>query len=68
LCGEFDEPHRQRCWKCKAALDPARLVQEFGEEEIIEAVMDDGLESLLKERLKQMIKNVLMEENIKLQK
>jgi len=44
LCGEFNEPHRQRCWKCKAALDPSKLIQEFGEEEIIEAVLDDGPE------------------------
>ncbi len=53
ICGEFNEPFRQRCWKCKASLDPARLVQEFGGEEIIEAVMDDSLERLIEEKVSQ---------------
>ena len=52
ICGEFNEPFRQRCWKCKASLDPTRLVQEFGDEEIIEAVMDDSLERLIEEKVK----------------
>jgi integrase len=43
LCGEFNEPFRQRCWKCKAALDPARLVTEFREEEIIDVALDDEI-------------------------
>ena len=61
ICGEFNEPFRQRCWKCKAALDPARLVQEFGEEEIIEAVLDDSLEKLIEDKIKRMLEQVLRE-------
>jgi integrase len=62
ICGEYNEPFRQRCWKCKAALDPTRLVQEFGEAEIIEALMDDSLESIMKEKLKKLILEILKED------
>ncbi len=62
ICQEYNEPFRQRCWKCKAALDPTKLMQEFGEAEIIEALMDDSLESIMKERLKKLIVEVLKEE------
>lgn len=62
ICGEFNEPSRQRCWKCKAALDPTKLMQEFGEDEIIEVLMDDSLESIMKEKLKKLIVEVLKEE------
>ncbi len=61
ICGEFNEPFRQRCWKCKASLDPTRLVREFGEE-IIDAVMDDGLEKLIEEKVKRMIVEILKAE------
>ena len=61
LCGEYNEPFRQRCWRCKAALDPLKLVQEFGEEEIVEAVMDDGLEKLLEDKIRSMVEHVLRE-------
>jgi len=61
LCGEFNEPNRQRCWKCKASLDPLKLVEEIGEEELLDAVMDNEVESVLKEKLKKLIKEVLAE-------
>ena len=62
ICGEFNEPFRSRCWKCKASLDPTRLVQEFGGEEIIEAVMDDSLERLIEEKVRRMLVEMLKEE------
>ena len=62
ICGEFNEPFRQRCWKCKAALDPAKLAMEFGDEEIIEAVMDDSLERLIEEKIKNMLVEILKAE------
>lgn len=62
ICGEFNEPFRQRCWKCKASLDPTRLVQEFGGEEILEAVMDDGLERLIEEKIEKMLVEILKAE------
>jgi integrase len=65
ICREFNEPNRVRCWRCKAALDPAKLVQEFGEEEIIEAVMDDSLQGIVKERLKKLIREIMVEEGVK---
>ena len=61
LCNEFNEPNRMRCWKCKASLDPLKLVEEIGEEELLDAVMDNELESVLKEKLKKLIKEVLAE-------
>jgi len=61
ICGEFNEPLRQRCWKCKAALDPTKLVQEFGGE-IIEAVMDDSLEKMIEEKVKKMLVEILKAE------
>lgn len=65
ICGEFNEPNRVRCWRCKAALDPTKLVQEFGEEEIIEAIMDNNLQRIVKERLKKVIKEILIGERAK---
>jgi len=64
ICEEFNEPSRKRCWKCKAALDPSRLAQEFGEE-IIEAVMDDSLEKLIEEKVRKMLIEILAEGKIK---
>ena len=61
VCGEFNEPFRQRCWKCKAALDPAKLMQEFGGE-IIEAVIDNDLERLIEEKVKRMLIEILKAE------
>jgi len=61
ICGEFNEPSRKRCWKCKAALDPAKLVQEFGGE-IIEAVIDNDLERLIEEKVKRMLIEILKAE------
>ncbi|MEM2716765.1 MAG: tyrosine-type recombinase/integrase [Archaeoglobaceae archaeon] len=62
VCGEFNEPQRDRCWKCKASLDPLKLVKEFDSGEIIEAVIDNDLEKLLEEKVKKMILEVLREE------
>ena len=62
ICGEFNEPFRMRCWKCKAALDPTKLVREFGEEEIIEAVLDDELERIIENKVRRMILEILKEE------
>ncbi|MEM2787541.1 MAG: tyrosine-type recombinase/integrase [Archaeoglobaceae archaeon] len=62
VCGEFNEPQRDRCWKCKASLDPLKLVKEFDSSEIIEAVIDNDLEKLIEEKVKKMILEVLREE------
>jgi len=64
LCGEFNEPHRQRCWKCKAVLDPLKLAKEVIDEEIVEAVIDEPMHNQMKEKLKQMIKQILAEEGL----
>ncbi len=63
ICGEYNEPFRQRCWKCKAALDPAKLAMEFGDDkEIIEAVMDESLEKMIEEKVKKMLVEILRAE------
>ncbi|MEM2191717.1 MAG: tyrosine-type recombinase/integrase [Archaeoglobaceae archaeon] len=62
VCGEFNEPQRDRCWKCKASLDPLKLVKEFDSAEVVEAVIDNDLEKLIEEKVKKMILEVLREE------
>ena len=62
ICGEFNEPFRMRCWKCKAMLDPTKLVEEFGEEEIIEAILDNELEKTLENKIREIILQILKEE------
>ncbi|RLI82037.1 hypothetical protein DRP04_04865 [Archaeoglobales archaeon] len=61
ICGEYNEPQRIRCWKCKAALDPLKLAQEFGDEEIADAVLDNGLEKLIESKIREMVEQVLKE-------
>ncbi|MEM4291707.1 MAG: tyrosine-type recombinase/integrase [Archaeoglobaceae archaeon] len=64
ICGEFNEPQRDRCWKCKASLDPLKLAKEFDSSEIIEAVIDKDLEKLIEEKIRKMILQVLKEDGI----
>ncbi len=64
ICQELNEPYRNRCWRCKSALDQTKLVQEFGEDEIVEAVMDDNLQDFMKEKMKDLIKEIMLEEGI----
>ena len=53
---------RLRCWKCKAALDLLKLAHEFGDEEIVDAVLDNGLEKLIDSKIK-MVEHVLKEKD-----
>ncbi|WP_048084471.1 site-specific integrase [Archaeoglobus profundus] len=62
ICGEFNEPSRMRCWKCKAMLDPTKLVEEFGGEEIMDTIIDDELEKVLENKIREMILQILREE------
>ncbi|MEM4946088.1 MAG: site-specific integrase [Archaeoglobaceae archaeon] len=59
VCGELNEPSRDRCWKCKAVLDPIRLAKEFNGSEIIESVMDSNLEKMIEEKIKKMFLEML---------
>lgn len=62
VCAEYNEPDRLRCWKCRSAMDQRKMIEEFGEEEIVESAMDDEMEGMMKDRIKKMIKEVLAEE------
>ncbi len=63
ICGEFNEPNRQRCWKCQAALDPTKLAKEFALDgvELLETLLDSELEKIIENKLTERLREIVKE-------